>query len=405
MDKFNTTLESYRKFVEIKFKPEAASELRKYLNNLNDKISAEGLANTRFMKMLEAFTVFFAKTVSLKNNHKTVEIEDLHKALSFIEFYSTERLWSELAEGKTFRNFKTVEWNFLEELKKCFSLEISFNAKKAFEEIIKRFTIHAAQIFSESEKSVQEKFMLLIRYTIIILSLLLSLSKRDERLNPETVLKSYELFRIVCFRLPAFEFDVLFSVKNFIRKEIIIRLLEYMEKAAQSDLVEKIVERVLNDVGLTGLIEDKPIFYSEVKSLIQIIYLFIQYSRKTAKVEENDYRMVLNIYKSILNTVFEEDYSQTYRSFYKELSNLDLSIDARIFVNNIGSIIIGFSRELSLPPSILNLLSEISRKITLALSAVSKMLSFKNKKLESDVEDLKKSINIISNVFFNIKRS
>ncbi len=404
LDKLNTTLDFYRKFVDLKFKPEAAEELRKYLKNIGDKLSGDGLANTRFMKMLEAFTVFFAKTVSLKKNHSSVDREDLHKALYFIEFYSTERLWSELAEGRTFRNLKNLQWNFLSELRKCCNLEISFNAKNAFKEIIKRFTLYVTQIFSGSERIIQEKFILLIRYTIIILALLLSSSKGEERLSSDSVLKSYELYRTVCFRLPVFEFDILFNVKNFIRKENIMRLLEYMEDLEQNNLAENLVERILDNMVLRTIIEEKPGFYSELKSLIQIIYLFIQYARGSIKFDENDYRMVLSIYNSIRRSIFGEDYSLSLRSFYEDLSNQDLSIDTRILLNNIGSIIIGFENELALPTNILNSLPEFARKTTLAFSFIAKMLSFKNKRTESGVEDLKKSINIISNIFFNIKK-
>ncbi len=404
LDKLNTTLDFYRKFVELKFKSEAACYLREYLNRLKVKLSGDVEVNTRFMKMFEAFAVFFAKIVSLKNNRNTVEREDIYNALYFIEFYSAERLWPELSEGRTFRTIKNLQWNFLDELRKCCNIEVSFNAKKGFEEIVNRFTIYATQIFNENEYSIREKFILLIRYTFIILSLLLSSSKGEQKLSLDTVLKSYELFRIVFFRLPDFEFNVLFNVKHFIRKEIIMRLLEYMEKSDQNHVTNNLVERVVEDIGCHFIINDNPLLYSEVKSLIQIICLFIYYSRDSINVNENDNRTVLNIYNSIHHTIFEGNHYYSYRSFYDELSHQDLSIDARIFLNNIGNMIIGFDKELNLPDSILNLLPEFARKLTHSLSLISKIFAFKRKKTESNVEDVKKSINIISNIFFNIKR-
>ncbi|MEM2907444.1 MAG: hypothetical protein QW739_05170, partial [Candidatus Odinarchaeota archaeon] len=162
MDKPTTTLDIYKRFINLKFKSEAADRLRKYLNNIREKTMLENSSSNRFLKIFEAFIVFFSKTVSLKNNHSAIETEDLDKAAYFIEFYSTSKLWAELATGKTFKNLKISESDFLTEIKKIYSLEVSFNAKNAVDRIMERFTLHVNQMFSENENIVKEKFLLLI---------------------------------------------------------------------------------------------------------------------------------------------------------------------------------------------------------------------------------------------------
>lgn len=404
LENYGNALEKYRRFLVLKFKTDAASRLRAYLRDLKDKLDLREGNTDVLIKRIEALLVFLSKAVALKAERRVISAQELESAISFFEFYSTSRLWGDLAQDQTFTKLEPAENNFITEIKKIYYLEAGPNSKMAVDDILARFAEHVSQLFSSADDAVKQRFLLLVRYTIVILSFLTALSRSEVKLSTEDVNMGYYLFRNLLFRVPVYEFNVLFNLKSFVKREVMFRLLEHMEELDKSTNFSVSLENYVNAIpGLRFDSKGYSPLYGEVKSTILVLFLFKKHRAAGRVSDSKFFEDIIILYKSIILKLSVDMEQPDWKNFYEALSEVELSIDAKLILTELTNRIIRFEGELNLKGDKKYLIADLARKITQTISLVARTIAYRDKRSDCRVSDVKKGLNVVSNVFYYLK--